>query len=321
MMIFAQLGLGLLANLVSSGANRSNNEAAQRQLQQTLNETNQAAMRDVFGPQQNPVGLEDEAPPFPNDAADRLNQKQQTNADQRQTFLQETKSELEEFKTGFFEDHHLETEKSPDGKERVALNQETGRPTVQAGKENPEQKVARESFERTGKETLKQEQTTQRETLVRDEKQQLTTFLQNHKPDLGNPAVQSELQKMIMLSHKKALALSRKQEEEDLKFDLYSSEQVAHADGKIAKLRQMEERHAAEEDSSPEAGELLNHQQDLAELLRQKREEAKQVALEESFLRGKPRFETLSGDNEVDLATVLPPYLSNALYNMGIYSV
>lgn len=319
MMIFAQLGLGLLANLVAS-ANKPNYDAQQQQLQQTLNDTNQAALRDVFGPPRNPVELDDEAPPFPNDAADRLNDRQQKNADVRQTFLDDTRSELEEMKTGFFEDHHLETEQTPEGKERVALG-EDGRPKPQPGKETPPQRVARETFERTGKEQLKQEHTTQRESFVKEERQQLTTFLQNHKPDLANPAVQSELQKMIMLSHKKAHGMQRKQEEEDLKFDLYSPEQVAHAEKKIGDLRQMEERHAAEEDSSPEAQELMNHQQDLAELLRQKREEARQTAMEEAFLKGKPKFPTLSGDDEVDLATVLPPYLSNALYNMGIYEV
>jgi hypothetical protein len=328
--MFAQIGLGLLSNMLQGGANRPNaaqTQEAMAHLRNTMSESSQLALRqaeDPFGegsqyPLQN---LEGEAPPFPDKAADRLSQRQQANAQERSTFWSETKHNLDDLKTGFFEDHHLRTEPEPDGKEKVALDQQ-GKPQVQQGKETPQQRVARESFETQRKNETQGRHETERETFVQDEKQIVATFLQNHKPDLGNPAVQSELQKMIMLSHKKALGLTRKQEEESLKLDIYDENSMAVADKKLGDLREMEDRHAKDEDNSPEAGELFQHQQDLGELLRQKREDAKQVALEEQVLKGPPRFDQASQGREgdTDVASVLPPYLSNALYEMEIYTV
>lgn len=330
MMFIAQMGLGLLANLVSHSGNPMNNPQNQKAYANLKNSLNTAAhnsMQQVNHPWDQKTAFqpfEVEAPPFPDEAAQKLSQMQQDNASERTSFMDQTKDTLQDMKDGFFAFNHLETkeEATPEGevKQQVALDDQ-GKPQVKPGPETAEQKTVREEFETTKKEALEDKHETQRDTLVKEERENTQTFLQNNKPDLGNPAVQAELQKMIMLSHKKALNLTRQQQEETLKADLYAPEQLEVADAKLDDLRGMEERHAKMEDDSPEAQELFNHQQDLAELLRQKRDEAQRTKLEEAFLKGPPRFSPLANTKEVDVADVLPPYLSNALYNMGIYSV
>jgi hypothetical protein len=330
MMFIAQMGLGLLANLVTqSQGNALNSQRGQQLLAQTrqmMNEGAHLAHEQVAHPWDQRTAyqpFEVDAPPFPDQAAQNLSQMQQDNTSERTAFMDDTKDALRDMKDGFFAMNHLETteETTPQGevRQQVALDDE-GKPQVKTGPENDSQKVAREDFESNTKQHLEEKHEAQRDTFVKQERENVQTFLQNNKPDLGNPAVQAELQKMIMQSHKKALNLTRSQQEEMLKSDLYSPEQLEVADAKLGDLRQMEERHAQMEDDSPEAQELFQHQQDLAELLRQKRDEAKQMKLEEAFLKGPPRFAP-APDKEVDVAEVLPPYLSNALYNMGIYSV
>ncbi|NDD28198.1 MAG: hypothetical protein EB084_08025 [Proteobacteria bacterium] len=330
MMFIAQMGLGILANMVSQaaagGMNQQQNQQMMSNLRQTLNEGAHAAVHQSQHPwdqRSTFQQFEVEAPPFPDEAAQRLGQMQQDHAAERMGFMDETKDSLRDMKDGFFGFNHLETteEKPAEGPPRqaVALDSQ-GKPQVKPGPETKAQRVAREEFETTSKAKLEEKHESQRETLVKSERENVQAFLENNKADLGNPAVQGELQKMIMLSHKKAQAMGRQQEEEMLKSDLYSPEQLEVADAKLGQMRSMEERHAELEDNSPEAQELLGHQQDLAELLRQKRDEAKQAKLEEAFLKGPPRF-TPPSEKAVDVAEVLPPYLSNALYNLGIYSV
>lgn len=329
MMFLAQMGLGLLANLVCQSGMHNSQMAQQQQqaltnLRQSLNE----AARDAYQQTQHPwdqktafLPFEVDAPPFPDQAAQKLSQMQQTNASERAGFVQNTKDELADLKDGFFAFNHLETQEQPDGRARpqVILNDQ-GRPNVQPGPETPEQKTARNEYETKAKSELQERHEEQRTTLMKQEQDSTTAFLQNNKPDLGNPAVQAELQKMIMLSHKKALNMSRQQHEELVKSDLYTPEQVEAANDRLGQLRDMEDRHAEMEDSSPEAATLYQHQQDLAELLRQKHEEVRQTKFEEAFLKGPPQFGS-PNTKPIDVAEVLPPYLSNALYNMGIYSV
>ncbi len=323
MMFLAPIGLGMLANLVGGAV--VSGEAAQ-QNQQALADLNRMMAEAEYHPTDNiGAGFQSnlDAPPFPNEAANNLLTMQQQNASVRSGFMNQTQQELSDMKQQFFSENHLETTQAqtPDGQtqDQVALN-EQGQPQVASGAETPQQSVARQNFESNTRSQLADKHDQQTQKFVEQQKQDFTQFLQANKPELGNPAVQAELQKMLILSHKKALGLRNRQQEEGLKCDLYSPEQVAVADDKLGQLRGMEDQHAQMEDESPEAGELYQHQQDLAELLRQKRDEAQRTKLEEAFLNGPPRFSS-EGSQSVDVATVLPPYLSNALYNMGIYSV
>lgn len=329
MMFVAQMGLGILANLVSQAASSGVNQQNQQTManfRKTMDETNRAILRHEDNPFDQKTAFQKfdvEAPPFPDQAAQRLGQMQSENTTERTAFMDETKDSLRDMKDGFFSFNHLETteEQGPDGQAHIQVaRDDQGKPQVKPGPETQQQRVAREEFEGDNRSKLEEKHESQRESFTQSERDNVQTFLANNKPDLGNPAVQGELQKMIMLSHKKAQAMGRQQEEELIKSDLYTQEQIEVADAKLGQKREMEERHAELEDNSPEAQELLGHQQDLAELLRQKRDEVQREKLEQAFLNGPPRFGPPS-KKEVDVADVLPPYLSNALYNMGIYSV
>ena len=320
-MMFLNMGVGLLANMIGQASAQRQSEAMAKQFRTTMNEEARLARQQLTDPMADPFAMDFNPPSAPDKAAERLAQQQQTNTEERQTFLASTRDELREMKDSFFETRHFETEER-DGKQQVACNKE-GQPQVAKGPENPQQRVARENFEAGRREDLNTRHEDQREAFLKAEKEDVQAFLQENKPNLQNPTVQQELQKMVMQSNKKALDLNRKQLDEHLKLDAYSEEQLAHVDAKMEDLRQMEERHALEEDNSQEAKELLGYQQDLAEMLRQKREEAKEQNMAEQFLKGPPRFNQSNQavDKESDVAEVLPPYLSNALYNMGIYSV
>lgn len=317
-MMFLNMGVGLLANMIGQASAQRQSESMAKQFRTTLNEEARTARQQLTDPF---ASLDLTTPPAPEKATQRLAQQQQTNTEERQTFVATTRDEMKEMKDSFFETRHLETE-DKGGKQEV-ICREDGKPVVAKGPENKEQRVAREGFETERREETSTKHEDQRQAFVKAEKEDLQAFLQQNKPDLANPAVQQELQKMVMQSHKKALDLTRKQLSEDLKLDAYSEEQLAVVDSKMDDLRQMEDRHALEEDNSQEAQELLGYQQDLAEMLRQKREEVKEQNQQEAFLKGPPRFNqsNQATDKETDVAEVLPPYLSNALYNMGIYSV
>lgn len=321
-MMFLNMGVGLLANMIGQASAQRQSESMAKQFRTTLNQEARTArqqLTDPFGQRQ--ATLDFTPPTAPQKATEKLAEQQQTNTEERQSLVASTRDEMREMKDSFFESRHLETEER-NGKQEVVCR-EDGKPVVAKGPETKEQRVARETFEADKREQTSTRHEEQRQAFVQGEKEDVQAFLQQNKPDLGNPAVQQELQKMVMQSQKKALDLTRKQLDEDLKLDAYSEEQVALVDSKMDDLRQMEERHALEEDNSDEAKELLGYQQDLAEMLRQKREEAKEQNMQEMFLKGPPRFNqsNQATEKETDVAEVLPPYLSNALYNMGIYSV
>lgn len=327
MMFLGQMGLGMLANLVgASNLNGGNNAARNQEAMDDLRAEMNEAVESPYDPTHSTstkgmlsqLGLN--APPFPDKAAQGLAQMQQNNYQARQEFMGNADKEMQEMKDNFFSFNHLETEENPEtGEHQVALSDD-GKPQVADGGETPDQKTARTTYEDSKNDQLADSHQQQQDQFNQQERDNIQQFLQNNKPDLGNPAVQAELQRTLLQSQKKALNLSRDQQGELIKANLYTPEQNELADAQLGQLRQMEDEHAQMEDNSPEAGELYQHQQDLADLLRQKRDEAQQASLEEAFLKGPPRF-SASSDKEIDVAEVLPPYLSHALYNMGIYSV
>jgi hypothetical protein len=334
MMFLAQMGIGALANMVAGAAIRSEyaqkDQMLQQQFTHNLEESTkagQAQLNDPFGAgmQMPTFELADNAPEFPHQAAAKLQQQQTQNAAQRQELTTQIKDQFADLRQGFFDEHHLEfpgdaeqnAEAPPD--ERLASNTH-GQPTVAAGKETPTQQAQREDYETKKQQALESTHQDQRDNFAKDQQQNLQTFLQNNKPDLGNPAVQGELQKAILTSHKKALQLTKEQDAEKLHLGCYTPEQHEFVDKKLAELGDMEARHAQEEDNSPEAQQLLAHQQALGEFLQRKQEELRSGQLVDNSVWPQPVRYNLS-NQAVDLGDVLPPHLAHALYQMGIYTV
>jgi hypothetical protein len=321
MIMFAPMGLGILANLVSHAAAQPNAMQAHtpfQTLHQAVSHTAHEALPQAEDLSHNLLHLS--TPAFPEHAAHELTTLQQQNAQERNDLISDTKQELADKKQALFEEHHLETKVTPQGKHEVVVDDQ-GKPKLQKGPEAPHQREARETFEADTKTQIDEKHATQRQDFVQEQKHEMTQFLQENKPDLGNPAVQGELQKMVMQSHKKALLLGREQDAEHLKAGLYTADQHETADAGLAALHQLEDKHAQQEDSSPAAQQLLAHHQDTAEVLRQRRDEARQEEQANLFLKGRPNFAASPANQETDVAKVLPAHLSNALYQLGIYTV
>ncbi len=172
------------------------------------------------------------------------------------------------------------------------------------------------------KTTLTAKHSDQTQQFMADEKSNIQQFVAQNKPDLANPAVQQQLHNMLMESQKRALNLTTEQEREMLKHDAYTPEMETNVDNYIDNKSRLRDEQARKEEDSEDAAALYQHQQDLAMVLQQKKDELNESAMQSSFLKGPPRFGgNGNGSGTVDVANVLPPYLSQALYGMGIYQV
>lgn len=256
-------------------------------------------------------------PKFPTGATDRLRDMLFAHMAARENLTNELAGRLLDMKMQFFESLHYETAMGPDGKEQVLLDQ-NGQPQLMHGKENPGQMAARQDFEESLHLSLTDRQSSEKETFLKEERQQIQNFLHTHRNDLGNPAVQNELQKMILLTQKKALKLKQTQDEEGWKLDLPSEEMKAFVDEEARKLREMEEKQRGIEDGSQEARELIMYQEELNRMLKEEKEQARSQEKDEVFLKGPAEF--LKPPPPPPISEVLPPYLTEALYNMGIYA-
>ncbi|MDQ7821898.1 MAG: hypothetical protein RDV48_03790 [Candidatus Eremiobacteraeota bacterium] len=258
------------------------------------------------------------APPFPSSSMDRLRSLMFAHMQARENATNEFAQKLNDMKEKFFESHSYQTAPNEEGQAKVLLN-EQGQPTLMEGGEDAMQRASRQEFEASTRQALSDLHTNEKETFLQDEKQQIMNFLQNNRNELGNPSVQSELQKMILLTQKKALNLQRTQEEEIWKVDLPTDEMRAQADDEMQKLRKMDDEHQNVEDASREAQELIMYQEEVNAFLRDEKEKLQFQEKDEVFLKGPDAF--LKPPPAPPLSSVLPPYLTEALYNMGIYSI
>ncbi|MHB2015498.1 MAG: hypothetical protein ACYCW6_00980 [Candidatus Xenobia bacterium] len=321
MNLLVQFGIGLLTQAVAAQQTRQfQNQMAQNTQQFT------AQYEPQFDAQQKELAaytygsryqLDDEAPPFPEEAANRLAMMQTNNSQQMESLSNAFLDKYAAMKDETLADNHLDTGDGPDGQPQVALNQQ-GQPTLSPGKETPQQATARQTYEDSTKSQLADKHGEQNKQFVQDQKEKVMTFLDQNKTDLNNPAVQSQLHQLLTDTHKKALKLTADQERETLKADAYTPEMAAAVDQHCNARQQMQEEHSQMEENSDEATQLYNHQQDLAELLRQRKDEANQAAQEEMFLKGPPSF---AADQKTDVGKVLPPYLADALNGLGIYEI
>ncbi len=257
-------------------------------------------------------------PQFPGSALDRLRGLMFANMQDREGMMMEFQQKLTTMKQNFFESHSYETVMGQDGKPHVQLD-EQGKPKVVDGKETQLHQEARQEYETSAQETLKETHTNEKETFLKEEKQQIMNFLQNNRSDLGNPAVQNELQKLILLTQKKALKLKQDQDEETWKVDLPTEDMKILVDDETRMIREKEKKHQDIEDASQEARELIMYQEELNKQLKEEKDKVFSKERDEVFLKGPEAF--LKPPPPPPLSSVLPPYLTEALYNMGIYSL
>lgn len=326
-MFWAVLGIGMLINTLSGGMGGPSRAQAQRQfeasmrsLRATLEESNQAVLQR-YEAKVPTYQWEFEPPPYPQKNYANLQRLQQHHLEMRQGFRQQLRHQVDQAKTRFFAENHYETRpQGPDQEPRVLVGKD-GRPVVKKGPETPQQQVARQEFERARRRETEERQVQQKDRFLQQQQQNVRQFLTAHQAILGDPNVQAQLQRMLTETHRKALDLERRHEEERWKVDLPPSEEiVAVVDQGLAELRQLEEDQALIEEQSPDMRALMEHEQKIAQLLSEQKQVARQRRQEEAFLQD-PRQALAAAREAPDFAEVLPAYLTNALYNMGIYSV
>jgi len=257
-------------------------------------------------------------PQFPGSSLDRLRGLMFANMQEREGMMMEFQQKLTSMKQEFFESHSYETVMGQDGKPHVQLN-EQGKPKVVDGKETKLHQEARQEYETNTQETTKEVHAREKETFLKEEKQQIMNFLQSNKNDLGNPAIQNELQKLILQTQKKALKLRQDQEEEIWKIDLPTEEMKVFVDDETRRIREQEKKHQDIEDASQDARELIMYQEELNKQLKEEKDRLFSKSNDEVFLKGPEAY--LKPPPPPPLSSVLPPYLTEALYNMGIYSL
>ena len=91
----------------------------------------------------------------------------------------------------------------------------------------------------------------------------------------------------------------------------------------INDLHTMDKEHMKFEEESPDAKELMNHDQKVAAILGEKRDEARQDKKQESFLMDPRKMaQRANSDNAPrDVGDSLPGYLTSSMYELGIYAV
>ena len=261
------------------------------------------------------VTFDFDVPDFPQETAQNFEQLQNKQEGERMTFLNQLQSDKAEMKEEFFSKNHYDTKQGPNGKAQVAMKD--GKPVIRQGAENPQQKVARQTFENSQKSQMFTQHAAEKNEFVNQQKGQLTTFLDGNKFQLHNPGIQGELQKMVANGQKKALKIQEKHEREFYKADIPPvGEMQEKMDKKLDKYEELLAKQMEEQEHSPAANQLKNYQQDLVSLLDAKRAEAREQKRSEMFLMD-PRKMMMNPPKQ-DMVTVLPMNLVVALEQYGI---
>lgn len=326
-MMWAMMGVGMLFNAI-----QGNSQAAQmREMQASQQAEMQKMMKSMQQQQQamnetsfsNMLQIQTGLPEYPEENFTNLQNMQLGHADARQAFTEQLESDLQSAKTAFFQDHHYETKLGAEGRQEVAQN-EQGQPNVKQGAENQDQKVARLTFEGEKKTELNDKHTTQKEQFLNKERENFKEFLAQNRERLENPYVQGELQKMVVASKKKSLDLQQRHEDERWRVDMPPDEKIAaKLDAGLKRLHDMDREHLQAEEDSPDAKELMEHDQKVASILYDHKKNAQAERAEENFTMDPRKMMAAAQQRRQpkDVGESLPSYLTNAMYELGVYSV
>lgn len=325
------MGVGLLINTIQAmqGQGEMNQMKSQMESQnaammKSLKESGGYTLSKKGAEVKSTMNWDFQAPPFPDKNYKNVQQMQMGHVQERQEFTQRLQKDVADMKKEFFGSNHYQTKPGANGKPEVATN-EHGQPLLGKGAENADQKLARLQFENVRKTELADRQADQREKFMSSERTQVTEFLSQNKEQLTNPYVQGELQKMVVDTKKKALQLAQDHEDERWKVDLPPiSEMASKVETGLQQMREMDAQHLAAEEKSPDMKALLEHDQQVAAILADQRDLAAQGKNDEEFLKD-PRKQMAAAATQTrvtrDVGEVLPGYLTNALYDLGVYQV
>ena len=327
-MMWAVMGVGMLFNAIQGNAQNARmremmaTQQAETQKMLKSMQTQSKAMNEVSFDKM--FELQTGMPEFPEKSFANLQNMQAEHMEARQAFSDQLNQDLQSAKTAFFEGNHYETKLGAEGRPEVATN-DKGEPQVGQGKENSDQRVARATFENQKKSELNEKHSLQKEQFVNKERENFKEFLAMNREQLNNPYVQGELQRMVVNTKKKSLDLQQGHEEDRWRVDMPPSEEIAvKLDTGLKQLREMDQKHIEAEENSEDTKTLVDHDQKVAAILYEERQSARQERQQEDNFTMDPRKMMAAAQrrNEPrDVGEVLPSYLTNAMYDMGIYQV
>ena len=260
---------------------------------------------------------------YPEQAYKNLNQMQQKHLGERHQIEGKLRQDFGKMKDSFFKDNHYETQFGAQGKGRVVTGQD-GKPLPRQAPESPQQQAVRKHFESSQRLALADKHGKQMDGLVKQEAGKVKGFLGENAALLGDAGVQQELQKMIVTSKKKALKLQQDQDEERWRTDMPPTKEIQEAVGVgLQEVRQMEARHLAAEELSPDHQMILDYEKDFAAAMADERARAAAMKDENQFLMDprKMMARAKQGPPRKRFDEVLPGYLTASLFQMGIYEV
>ncbi len=112
--------------------------------------------------------------------------------------------------------------------------------------------------------------------------------------------------------------------DERWRVDLPPDEKIAaKLDSGLKQLRDMDQEHVEAEENSPDAKELMEHDQKVAAILYDHKKNAQQEKSDENFTMDPRKMMAAAQQRREpkDVGQSLPSYLTNAMYELGVYSV
>lgn len=330
-MIWAVMGIGMLINTIQGAKMRSQANQQGAAIQQQMNQLKEEMGRttdslkgglDNFRPRsisQSPsLSIHVD---YPEKAYKNLNEMQSKHLQERHQYEGQLRKELGGVKEEFFKKNHYATDFGSQGKTRVTTDG-SGKPVVRNGAETPELRSARQNFESTQRLNLANKHGAQLDSLVKQEAGTVRSFLAENAALLGDAGVQQELQKMIVNGKKKALNLQQEHEEELWRSDMPPTGEIQEMVGtKLQGMREMEQRHVQAEEQSVDHQILLDFERDFAANMADERARAAALKDENKFLMDprKMMLQAKAGPPKKRFDEVLPGYLTESLFQMGIY--
>jgi hypothetical protein len=328
MAMWAVQGIGLLVNTIQGIAQqRQQNAQLSQMAQQNMAAANKLKAGMDKGLNIKPGGIMGGPSTsiyvdYPEKAFDNLHKLQTGNLSEKMGLESNLRKDFGELKNNFYKENHLKTEFGAKGKGEVVLD-DTGKPQVMKGPESADQRAIRENYEAQNRLQLANKHAEQMDQFTKAEAEKCKAFLQNKAGQLNDPAVQNELQKMIVEGKKKALKIQQDQEEERWRADMPPSEEI---EGQLQlglnTKREMENRHVESEEKSPDHQQILDYNREFAAAAAEEKNVINAKKSDDNFLLDPRKMMAMAtAPPKQRFDEVLPGHLTESLFQLGIYQV
>lgn len=328
MAMWAVQGIGLLINTIQGMSAQRQQQAQLNQMaQQNMAQANKLKASMNNGLNIKPGGIM--AGPsmsihvdYPEKAFSNLHNMQTGNLAEKMGLDSKMSKQFGEMKDNFFKENHYKTEFGSQGKGTVVVD-DAGKPQVMKGAENTDQRAIRENFEAQNRLALANKHSSAMDAFTRGEAEKCRNFLQNNQAHLNDPGIQSEMQKMIVDGKKKSLKLQQDHEEERWRAEMPPSEEIqTQVELGMTTKREMEQRHVAMEENSPDHQQILDYNREYAAACAEERNIISAKKSDDNFLLDPRKMMAMtSAPPQQRFDEVLPGHLTESLFQLGVYQV